>query len=152
MPTACSTELRIYPLYMFKQRKNILPNLVAKFLICKPVNEKAFLTHAMIFKMQMINIQYQAHAMHCKINQYVLNNEIQAMMSIHWSISNQTFHVPGYSDCLRCDISLMPYFCSWTQVLTFCTTSSLSLCRRSPLDRDSSRAFLRDWISSPEQW
>lgn len=26
--------------------KLFLPNLVAKFLICKPVNEKALLTHA----------------------------------------------------------------------------------------------------------
>ena len=45
--------------------------------------------------MQMINIQYQAHAMHCKINQYVLNNEIQAM-KVNSLYNLKAFHVPGY--------------------------------------------------------
>lgn len=31
---------------VFSNEKLSLPNLVAKFLICKPVNEKALLTHA----------------------------------------------------------------------------------------------------------
>lgn len=31
---------------VFSNEKLFLPNLVAKFLICKPVNEKALLTHA----------------------------------------------------------------------------------------------------------
>lgn len=31
---------------IFSNEKLFLPNLVAKFLICKPVNEKALLTHA----------------------------------------------------------------------------------------------------------
>lgn len=38
--------VHIIMLESFQQWKLCLPNLVAKFLICKPVNEKALLTHA----------------------------------------------------------------------------------------------------------
>ena len=44
------------------------------------------------------------------------------------------------------------YFCSCTHVLTFCTTSSLSRCSRSPFALDSSRFIRRPEISSVALW
>ena len=44
------------------------------------------------------------------------------------------------------------YFCSWTQVFTFCTTCSLSLCKRSPFVLASSRLDRSFRISSLELW
>ena len=49
-------------------------------------------------------------------------------------------------------IKTRSYFCSWTQVFTFCMTCSFSLCKRSPFVLASSRLDRSFRISSLELW